>query len=259
MDISIVTVTWNSSQHIADQIRSVIGAATDLTYEHLIVDNDSADQTAAIVEREFPRLRLIKNQTNRGFAAANNQAVKEARGEFLLFLNPDMRFTEVGALKRWVEWMRTRPSVGLAGVQLIDESGQVNRQTTPRHFPRLADQLVIILKLHHLFPQLLNHYLMRGADFTREQAVDSVQGSCLLARRELIDQLGRAFDERYFIWFEDVDLCREAGRLGYEVRYAPIISCLDRGGQSFKQRNFLWKQAHFISSLIKYFQKWGLS
>src|SRR3989338_10091965 len=94
MDLTVITVTWNSAGYIADQIRSVILAAAGITYEHLIVDNDSTDQTVSTIEREFSRLRLIKNTANRGFAAANNQAVAEVRGEFVLFLNPDMRSEE---------------------------------------------------------------------------------------------------------------------------------------------------------------------
>jgi len=257
MDLTVITVTWNSAGYIADQIRSVILAAAGITYEHLIVDNDSTDQTVSTIEREFSRLRLIKNTANRGFAAANNQAVAEVRGEFVLFLNPDMRLAPA-SLAQWVEWMRAHREVGVSGCKLVDETGAINQKATPRRFPRLADQLMIMLKIHHLAPKLLDRYLRRAVDFAKEQIVDSVQGSCMLVRRELIDQLGRAFDERYFIWFEDVDLCREAKRLGYKVWYTPIICVVDYGGQSFKKRNFWWKQAHFIGSLIKYFYKWGL-
>ena len=222
------------------------------------MDNAGPDRTVARIEDDFPKIHIIKNKKNRGFAAANNQAVAEARGEFVLFLNPDMRLLEEGALKKWVEWLRAQPGAVVAGCKLVDESGEVNLHATPRRFPRLASQLIIIFKLHHLFPRLLDRYLMRSFNADKEQSVDSVQGSCLLVRRELIDQLGRAFDERYFIWFEDVDLCREAKRLGYKVWYTPIVSGVDYGGQSFKKRNFWWKQAHFIGSLMKYFCKWGL-
>ena len=89
-----------------------------------------------------------------------------------------------------------------------------------------------------------------------EQEVDSVRGSFMLVRRELIEKLGWGFDPRYFFWFEDVDLCREAKRLGFKVVYTPIISCVDYFGQSFKQRTSIWKQKVFSRSMLTYFQKW---
>ena len=88
--------------------------------------------------------------------------------------------------------------------------------------------------------------------------MDSVRGSFMLARREFIEKLNRAFDERFFIWFEDVDLCREAKQLGYKVIYNPVISCVDLVGQSFKKRSVFWKQWQFFRSMFKYFVKWGL-
>ena len=97
---------------------------------------------------------------------------------------------------------------------------------------------------------------MKNFDAEREQEVDSVRGSFLFMRRDLVWKLGWAFDPRYFFWFEDVDICREARRLGYKVVYTPIISCLDYVGQSFKKRDTLWKQKQFTKSMLQYFQKW---
>lgn len=90
----------------------------------------------------------------------------------------------------------------------------------------------------------------------KEQEVDSVRGSFMIMRREVFEKLGFAFDPRYFIWFEDVDICREVQRLGYKVVHTPIISCVDYIGQSFKQRTTLWKQKNFTKSMLQYFQKW---
>ena len=97
---------------------------------------------------------------------------------------------------------------------------------------------------------------MKDFNSDSEQEVDSVRGSFMLVRRELIDKLGWGFDPRYFFWFEDVDLCREAKRLGFKVVYTPIVSCVDYFGQSFKQRTSIWKQKIFSRSMLTYFQKW---
>lgn len=97
---------------------------------------------------------------------------------------------------------------------------------------------------------------MKGFDANTEQDVDSVRGSFMMIRRDVVSKLGFAFDPRYYIWFEDVDICREAKRLGYRVVHTPVISCVDYIGQSFKKRDSVWKQKNFTRSMLTYFQKW---
>lgn len=256
MDLSIITVTYNATDLIAEQIRSVARAARGLEYEHIIVDNASTDETVGLIREQFPGVCIIENTVNRGFAVPNNQGVKVAKAPLVLFLNPDMKFLEEGSLTQWVRWMREHPDVGISGCKLVTENGEVNRNATPRRFPKMWEVAAIILKIPHLFPKSLDHYLYRDLDFRHEQNVDSVRGSATLMRRELIDSLGWAFDPRYFFWFEDVDVCREAKRLGWKVVCTPIVSCLDYVGQSFKKEKFFWKQKQFIRSAVKYFLKW---
>lgn len=261
MDLSVITVTWNSAEHIAEQIRSVAKGCKNISYEQIIIDNGSTDETVSVVETRFiASVRLIKNDHNAGFAAANNLGYKESRGEFLLFLNPDM-VVQPGSLDILVDWMRKHPGVGIAGCKLVNEQGQVNsaagyKSALPRRFPTLWNQLLVILKIHHLFPSVLDAYLYKGFDKNKEQEVDSVRGSFMCVRRALLEKLGWAFDPRYYIWFEDVDLCREAKRHGFKVVYTPVISCVDRVGKSFVKRSLLWKQFQLIRSMIKYFWKW---
>ena len=255
MDLSIVTVTWNSEELIEKQIRSVKDGCKNISFEEIVVDNASADKTTEIIVNEFPEIKLIKNDKNRGFAFPNNQATKLAQGEFLLFLNPDMRVEE-GSLDKMVEWMRGHQDVGVASCKLVDQYGKLNRSALPRRFPTVWDQLAIILKLPHLFPGILNHYLYKDFNTDVEQEVDSVRGSFMIMRRQVYEKLGWAFDPRYFIWFEDVDTCREVKKMGLKVMYTPIISCVDYVGQSFKKRNTLWKQKQFITSMAQYFWKW---
>lgn len=255
MDLSVITVTWNSEELIGTQIRSVFFACKDTSFEQIVVDNGSKDKTTLVVKSEFPKVTLVKNIQNNGFGAANNQGVGMSNGEYILFLNPDMRLQE-GSLDRIIAWMRKRPNVGIASCRLVDEEGKENMQTRPRRFPSVLDMIVLILKLHHVFPSLLNRYRMSNFDSETEQTVDSVRGSFLLVRREVVAQLGWAFDPRYFIWFEDVDLCREAHRLGFRVVYTPVISCVDYVGQSFKKRETLWKQKQFTKSMLIYAKKW---
>ena len=256
MDLSVITVTWNSGEKIERQMQSVALACQAISWEQIVVDNNSADNTVSAVQK-FPGVKLIINQENKGFGAANNQAWREAVGRYILFLNPDMR-AEAGSFDKLVRFMDTHPAAGIVGCKLVTEAGELNPATTPRRFPTLFNQMVIVSKLHHFFPQLLDKYRFADFDAGRELAVSSVQGSFMLVRRELLNKLGWAFDPRYFIWFEDVDLCREAKRLGYKVIYTPSVSCVDYAGDSFKKRSTWWKQKQFIKSMVKYFIKWGI-
>ena len=255
MDLSIITVTWNSIDHIGEQMRSVMRGAMGISYEHIIVDNASTDGTADLVAREFPQCTLIRQIKNIGFARGNNTAFLTAKGNFLLFLNPDMRVEE-GSLRTIVTYLRQHESIGIATCRLNREDGSYNWDASPRRFPQLRDQIALLLKLPHVFPQLLHRYLQHDLDIYTEQSVDSVRGAFMLVRRKVVEQLGFVFDPRYHMWFEDVDTCREAKQLGWDVVYTPIISCVDYVGQSAKKQPDLWRQQEFTRSMCTYFKKW---
>jgi len=255
MDLSIITVTWNAKENIGEQIRSVFSGCRDTTCEEIVSDNGSTDGTIDMIRTQFPQVKIIENGANIGFGVANNKAVAVARGEFLLFLNPDMRVEE-GSLDAMLSWMKQHPDVGIASCKLVDQHGKFNEDARPRRFPKTWEMLALIFKIPHLMPQILDNYFMKDFDLDVEQEVPSVRGSYMLMRREVIEKLGWAFDPRYFFWFEDVDTCREVWELGYKVVYTPIVSCVDYIGQSFKKRTTLWKQKQFTASMLIYFKKW---
>ena len=254
MDLSIITVTWNSAEFIEKQIKSVVSGCQNISFEQIVVDNASTDKTVENVEK-YPSVILIKNSDNLGFAGGNNKGAKISQGEFLLFLNADNE-VQPGSLDKMVEWMRSHPDVGLASCKLVDENGNFNQDAKPRRFPKVWEMVALILKIPHLMPWILDNYYMKDFDSEKEQEVSSVRGSFMIMRREVYEKLGWAFDPRYFIWFEDVDTCREVWKLGYKVMYTPIISCTDFIGQSFKKRDTYWKQKNFTKSMLQYFQKW---
>lgn len=255
MDLSVITVTWNSKDLIGEQIRSVFAGCEDISCELIVVDNGSTDGTVDYVRKEFPKVKVIANESNNGFGAANMQGVDVSSGAHLLFLNPDMRVEE-RSLDTMLAWMKQHADVGISSPKLVDEHGELNADAMPRRFPKLWEQLALILKLPHIFPSLLDSYHMKGFDGDKEQEVDSVRGSFVLMPRHIVDKLGWAWDPRYFIWYEDVDICREVKRLGYRVMYTPVITCIDYVGQSFKKRTTLWKQKQFTKSMLTYYKKW---
>lgn len=253
--LSVITVTWNNAENIAEQLISVVEGCQNLELEQIVVDNGSKDTTVALIKEKFPNVKLINNSQNLGFAAANNQGTAIASGDFLLFLNPDMR-VQKGSLDILVDHLKKNSQIGILSCKLVDKSGKFNTEAGPRRFPTVWNQTAILLKIPHFFPSVLKKYLFADFDPGKEQEVDSVRGAFVLTRKEIIKKLGWAFDPRYFIWFEDVDLCREVWRLGFKVVYTPLTDCVDYVGQSFKKRTTFWKQKNFTKSMIIYFKKW---
>lgn len=255
IDLSIIIVSWNVANKLKENLTAIYKYTQDISFEVFVVDNNSSDNSVRMVEKEFPQVKLIANNDNLGFARANNQAIKQSKGDYVLLLNPDMQ-VQVKTLEDMVTFMGKRKEVGVAGCHLINQSGK----TVPhvRKFPTVFDQLMIILKLPHLFPHLLDSYLMRDFDYNKESEVDSIRGSFFMIRREVINKVGM-LDERYFIWFEEVDYCKQVIKAGYKVMYTPVAKCIDYVGQSFSLVGKVKKQRLFADSMLKYFKKWHSS
>ncbi|MBI1961587.1 MAG: glycosyltransferase family 2 protein [Parcubacteria group bacterium] len=260
--------------------QSVENQKQPLQFEIIVVDNASSDGTVEMLEENFdvipaafsPRenregiqesnainpgsrvkrgmtIKLIRNSKNLGFAAANNQGIGEARGKYILLLNPDTEFTE-NSLKKVFDRMESDPSIGVLGCKLLNPNGSL--QPSVRRFPRVRDIKVIFFKLYKLFPSLLDRYLAKDFNYSREQEVDQVMGAFFCIRRSVIDQIG-LLDDKYFIWFEEVDFCRRAKAVGFKVVYWPGTSIIHHAGQSFGQAPSVKKQWWFFRSAWRYF------
>ena len=255
MELSIIIVSWNVRDKLKNNLAAIFSSRIGFSLEVFVVDNNSADGSAAMVARNFPQVKLIANRDNLGFARANNQAIEKSCGRFILLLNPDMK-VEIDTLERMVNWMKTNSQAAIAGCRLVDETGNTIKQA--RRFPTLLDQLAIILKLPHLFAGILNKYLRANFDYNRAKQTDSIRGGFFMINRDKIKLLGLEFklDERYFVWFEEVDFCRQVKNGGGEVWYTPAARCIDYIGQSFKQLPRGRAQAYFRDSMLKYFKKW---
>lgn len=252
MDLSIIIVSWKVKDLLRDNLAAIYQKTHGIDFEVFVVDNDSQDGSVEMVKAEFPQVHVIANNFNAGFARANNQAITNAQGRYVLLLNPDMRVHDT-TLHDMVQWMDSHPEAGVAGCHLIDEQG--NTVPHVRRFPGLLDQAAIVLKVPHLVPGILNRYMMTNFNYLEQATVDSIRGSFFMIRREVIEKLG-GLDERYFIWFEEVDYCKQAIKAGWKVMYTPAIQCTDFVGKSFAQVMGLKKQKMFTESMTKYFNKW---
>lgn len=252
VDLSIITVPWNVKDLVRKNFRAIYKNTRNITFEVISVDNDSKDGTTDMVRSEFPDVKAIFNDYNAGFAKANNQGIKISKGRYVLLLNPDMQVKE-GTLENMVKWMDAHPEAGVAGCKLVKPDGSIVSHV--RRYPQLLDQIAIILKLPHIFPGIINKYMYRDFDYDKEQVVDSIRGSFFMIRREVLDKLG-GLDERYFLWFEEVDFCRQTARAGWKVMYTPAVECIDHVGKSFAQVPTGKLQSIFQDSMLKYFKRW---
>lgn len=257
MDLSIVIVSWKVKNKLSANLSALFKSQGDFKYEVFVVDNYSSDGTVEMVSSEFPEVTLIANKENLGFAAANNQAIKQTSGKYILLLNPDMQ-VRPDTLFKMFDWAKNNQRATVSGCKLVNERGEVIRQV--RRFPKFSDQLAVTLKLPHIFPKIVDHYLASDFDYSQASRVDSIRGAFFLINREAYEKISTSklplLDERYFIWFEEVDFCRGVTRFGGEVWYAPIAECVDYVGQSFAQVKRGQAQKYFSDSMIKYFRKW---
>jgi hypothetical protein len=197
--------------------------------ETLVVDNASSDGSAQMVHQQFPWVTLVENETNIGFAPANNQAIRQSIGRYVLLLNPD---TEVksGALGALLGFLEANPHTGGTGARLLNPDGTLQLSCHP--VPTLFRELVRLFHLDRLWPNAAYH--MGSWDLEKPRRVDVVQGACLLLRRDALDQVG-LFDEQYFFYSEEVDLCYRLQQAGWPLYWVPQAQVVHYGGQSSQQ------------------------
>jgi GT2 family glycosyltransferase len=227
--------------------------------EIFIIDNHSQDDSIGVLRtrlRSLPNIHILESRDNVGYARGNHIGILRAEGRYLLIINPDNELAP-GALAQMISVMEADPGIGILAPKLIHEDGSV--RDSARSFPSITDVLIKRTFLQHVFPGRLERYLERHADPSTPRDVDWVVGACLLIRRDLFAQLG-GFDERFFLFFEDMDLCRRCWALGKRVRYFPAAIAQDRKRRLSEGTilSLLRKQAgraHLISA-VKYFAKW---
>jgi GT2 family glycosyltransferase len=252
MDLSIIIVSWNVKDKLRDNLRALYASKGDFNFEVIVIDNNSEDGSVAMVKDDFPQAELIVNIRNEGFAKACNQGIKDAKGDYILLLNPDMRVKE-DTLFNMIKWFDDNPRVSVSGCKLISETGEIIKHV--RRFPTIWDQSAVVLKIPHIYQGILKKYLCDDFNYDWAEKVDSIRGGFFMFRYDAIQPIN-FLDERFFLWFEEVDYCRRIKESGGEVWYTPTAECIDYVGQSFKQVASSKKQKYFRDSMLKYFKKW---
>lgn len=255
MDVSTIVVSYNTAHLLPEMMGKLEAASNGLAVETIIIDNASSDTSVDLIRAQFADCTLIVNPSNVGFGRANNQALPLIRGEFVLLLNTDA-FVCPNSLAQTVAYMRANPKSGILGVKLAGRDGQL--QPSARFFPTPWNAFVHRAGLQKYFK---GTGMVDSENWNHQSAMqcDWVPGCYFLIRKTVIDQVG-LFDPRYFLYFEEVDLCFAAKKAGWDVVSFPDVTVVHIGGESAKSDGAITKsgrqlQALQIESELLYFRK----
>jgi GT2 family glycosyltransferase/lipopolysaccharide/colanic/teichoic acid biosynthesis glycosyltransferase len=255
MDLSIVVITYNSRGPVERLLESLAAHAPSCAFETIVIDNASDDGTADTVARRFPGVRVVANGENLGYSRGVNQGMRLSSGRMLLILNPDI-IVQDGSIDRLMTFMERTPDAGIVGSKLLFPDGTL--QYSCRSFYTVRALLLRRTVLGKLFPRAraLRDHLLLDYDHEQPRAVDWILGACMLVRREAIEKVG-AMDERFFLYFEDLDWCYRMKHYGWSVYYVPssvMIHTYERSSaRSVLRKPFL---IHLLS-LFRYYEKWN--
>lgn len=233
-ELSIIIVTYNSRREIGDCLTSLERFCKGVTLETIVFDNASKEGTADWVAANYPNVRLIRSAENVGFARGNNLAAQFAQGRFVLLLNPDTWVEDDLALAL-VRFMENHPDAGACTPLILRPDGSRQRGAM-RTLPTLTTLFYDQAGLSRLFPRSrrFGRYWMTWWDHNDVREVEQAAGACLLVRREVYEKIG-GFDEGYFMYYDDVELCRAIREAGWKIYFTPEVHVYHSGGQSASQ------------------------
>ncbi len=253
--LSVILVTYNHRDFILPCLRSLDVIPKDLHPEIILVDNHSADGTGQLVRQNFPQIRLIENPQNLGFARAVNQAFRESRGELVLLLNPDIQVLP-GAIEKMAAHLRDDGKTGILLPKLINPDGSL--QFSCRTFCHPVTFFLRRAPLSWLFSnhRAVRDHLMMDWDHQKIRQVDWGLGACMLIRREALGE-GQIMDERFFLYFEDIDLCFSLNKNGWKIVYYPEAVLVHHHLRESADGIFNRAKWEHLKSLFKFYRKLG--
>ena len=247
IDVSVVVVNWNSKDLLKNCLDSVYQTINNLTFEIIVVDNASDDGSLEMLERDFPRAIRISNQQNKGFGAANNQALAIMKGKYALLLNTDALLTLHAVNKLWT-FCEAESSAAIVCGQLLNADG--SKQNSMASFPSLLTLAANTSLLEYLFRR---QFPSKRYKHDKPIAVDSAIGACMMVRKKALDEAG-VFDERYFFFFEETDLAYTLHLAGWKTYHIPDAYIYHLQGQSIG--NNVRSRIEFYHSRYQFLRKW---
>ncbi len=257
--LDIIIVNWNAGEQLRQCLEAIADAERkDIDLRGIVVvDNGSTDSSLEGIDRIRLPIRIVLNKSNQGFAAACNQGAKDSMADYLLFLNPDTR-VQPNALADPIAFMDRQENqrIGILGIQLVDERGRVTR--TCARFPTVGRFVTKMIGLDRLLPRVFPPHFMTEWDHADSRPVDQVMGAYFLIRRLLFMELG-GFDQRFFVYFEEVDLTVRALERGWSTFYLSNVKTYHRGGgvtEQVKARRLFYSLRSRILYGYKHCGRW---
>jgi len=255
LDLTTIIVNYNTENLLAGCIKALRDASTGIINKIIIVDNDSQDDSVALLKRDFSDCELVFNDENIGFGRANNQCLSSITGRYVLLLNT-VAFVSPDTIEKTIQYMEENSACGILGVKLVGRDGEL--QPSCRYFPSSWSIFLKSTGLQRFFRKV---QLVDEMDWPHNapRKCDWVPGCYYLIRRELVDQIG-LFDPRYFLYYEEVDHCFAAKKMGWEVHFYPDTTVVHLGGESAKSEGELTSSGKQLSGLqieseLLYFRK----
>ncbi len=231
-DVSVIILNYNAKEFLRETLKSV-QMQKDLKIETIVVDNNSSDNSKAMVKTEFPGVAWVQRNTSLGFSAGNNAGLPAAHADTILFLNPDASFTKSGDLKKCFDKLWSDDTIGALTPRInLVLTGGID-ETCHRGFPTPFSAFTHFSGLFKLFPDLplFNHYTKRYLGYTKEHEIDAVGGMFILMRKSVGESVGW-WDEDYPLYGEDIDFCYRLHEAGYRNLYYPAVTVLHYKGVS---------------------------
>lgn len=237
MDLSVILVNYNVKSYLSQSLESIQKALEPIPGEIIVVDNASSDGSVAMVQKRFPAVRLIANEKNVGFASANNQAIRIAKGRFLCLINPDTLVRE-DTFHSALTYLQAHPEVGMAGGKVLNPDGSL-QLACRRSYPTPWVAFTKVSGLSRLFPKsrFFGRYNLTYLDPEEEAEVEAISGSFMIVRKEAVKQAG-LLDENFFMYGEDLDWCYRIHQTGWKIMYLPQTQIVHYKGRSTREASF---------------------
>lgn len=259
VNYSISLVNYNAKDLTEKCIKSICKKTENISLEIVLVDNNSSDNSCELIKEEFPQIKIIENKQNKGFAYANNQAIKMASGKYIMLLNNDTVLKN-DALDKMAAFLDNNPKVGAVTCKLFDADGktiQRNCRTFPSPFGTFFGRASFLTKISPNNPWSSKN-LLSDWDYNSVKEIDWASGAALMVRREVIEQVGVLDDKNFFIYWEDTDWCKRIRDAGWKIMFIPDAEIIHLTGQGGGKRG-LWLSNIMIYQMHKsaynYFKK----
>ena len=257
--LSIIIVNYNTKEILKNCLNSVFEKIKDINFEVWVVDNASTDSSLEMVTKEFPEVKIISNNENLGFAKANNKAIKEARGKYILLLNPDTILLDEN-FKKLIDFMEKYSDVGACGPLILNKDGSIQRQCK-RGFPTFWNAFGYYSGLWKLFSQnqwwrkIFGGYFVLDKPDDKICEVDQLSGAAMIVRREVIEKVGLMCED-YIMYWDDTDWCFRIKKNGWNIYYVPLTKIIHYGGVGGTQINVLKNLWYFHRGACLFYKKY---